>query len=97
MLESTIEILLKRVGLSKPISAALPQTTETGDGDTAYYYNGKFHLLPESFEFPHAGPLSPGCSGGLEITRGIIHPSEKSDRTTYQKAIWANATQIRQG
>ncbi|KAG6971862.1 hypothetical protein JG687_00001808 [Phytophthora cactorum] len=49
MLESTIEILLKRYNVA---------TTETGDGDTAYYYNVKFHLLPESFEFPHAGPFA---------------------------------------
>ncbi|KAG6957826.1 hypothetical protein JG687_00009736 [Phytophthora cactorum] len=58
MLESPIEILLKRVGISKPSSSTLPPTTETNDGDTAYYYNGKFHLLPESFEVLHTGPFA---------------------------------------
>nr|CAI72258.1 hypothetical protein PI35.0090 [Phytophthora infestans]CAI72349.1 hypothetical protein PI49.0570 [Phytophthora infestans] len=58
LLESTINALLKRVGIAQPSSSSPHQTMETGDSKTAYFYNGKFHLLPESFEFPRGGPYA---------------------------------------
>ncbi|KAF4143083.1 hypothetical protein GN958_ATG07725, partial [Phytophthora infestans] len=58
LLESTINALLKRVGIAQPSSSSPHPTMETGDSKTAYFYNGKFHLLPESFEFPLCASVS---------------------------------------
>jgi len=56
MLEITIESLLQRAGLGQKEKDRPQHETASPDGNNAYYYAGKFHLLPETFEFPHTGP-----------------------------------------
>ncbi|KAG4051541.1 hypothetical protein PC123_g13252 [Phytophthora cactorum] len=55
MLEATIESLLTRAGIARAGAPPASNTTSPSDGDNVYYYAGKFHLLPETFEFPRAG------------------------------------------
>ncbi|ETO74209.1 hypothetical protein F444_09989 [Phytophthora nicotianae P1976] len=53
LLESTIAKLLARVGLVRECSGrATTSSAEQHTTGTAHYYDGKFHMLPKSFEFP---------------------------------------------
>jgi hypothetical protein len=54
VLEDTIKRVLTQVGLNRPVSSATDINLQRHDGvgDTVHYYNGKFHLLPQSFSFP---------------------------------------------
>lgn len=54
MLEQTIEMLLIKTGLQNP--AALPAANQDSvDTSIVHYYNGKYHLLPQSFDLPKVG------------------------------------------
>ncbi|KAG2886857.1 hypothetical protein PC116_g21315 [Phytophthora cactorum] len=55
MLEASIESLLTRAGIARAGTPPASNTASPSDGDNVYYFAGKFHLLPETFEFPRAG------------------------------------------
>ncbi|KAG2768786.1 hypothetical protein JG687_00015097 [Phytophthora cactorum] len=57
MLETTIESLLERVGLAHTEYPTATTTVSSMNGENVYYYEGKFHLLPQTFEFPRTGPF----------------------------------------
>ncbi|POM62610.1 LOW QUALITY PROTEIN: hypothetical protein PHPALM_28209 [Phytophthora palmivora] len=57
MLESTFENLLERAGIVQANRIVPSQTAISEDSETVHFYKGKFHLLPESFEFPRTGPF----------------------------------------
>ncbi|KAG6975819.1 hypothetical protein JG688_00001978 [Phytophthora aleatoria] len=57
MLETTIESLLERVGLAHTEYPTATTTVSSVNGENVYYYEGKFHLLPQTFEFPRTGPF----------------------------------------
>ncbi|KAG2879841.1 hypothetical protein PC119_g19780 [Phytophthora cactorum] len=59
MLETTIESLLERVGLAHTEYPTATTTVSSMNGENVYYYEGKFHLLPQTFEFPRTGPFDP--------------------------------------
>ncbi|KAJ8556784.1 hypothetical protein ON010_g9179 [Phytophthora cinnamomi] len=55
VLESTIESALERAGLAHAQAEASQISSPESRSSTAHYYNGKFHMFPETFEFPKVG------------------------------------------
>ncbi|DAZ94018.1 TPA: hypothetical protein N0F65_001629, partial [Lagenidium giganteum] len=56
VLESTIEAILVKAGIGKSREAPAPPPQSPG-AQMLHYYDGKFHLLPKSFEFLSVGPF----------------------------------------
>jgi len=57
LLEATIEKLLGRAVVADAQPSEPQASRESEQTSRVHFYNGKFHLLPQTFEFPRTGPF----------------------------------------
>lgn len=55
ILEDMIKGLLETVGLARGNTTSTRAANASDGGDLVHFYGGKFHMLPQSFEFPQIG------------------------------------------